>query len=591
MTLSHPLLHYLAVPLCWVALQHSALHAIVAARDIDDAAVTISPEWRNKTWTGRSLAPGYTFTFTVNAISTGTVKDVEYVLVGGLRIKSSEKSDPNTIWIPSSNNSNTQGVYSIINTAIDTATASIDIEATWIPKGGKGGGGSGPGPSLLIGIGRAQLSMLDSDIAWRFNKKFALLKDAAIKESIHFDINVTDGNGNGLMNWTLDEFTPAHADPQNPAWTFVRLERNGWNQQAAVLSSTLSNGKIQVKYHDGSVEERTSTGEVTFARVDMITPAGDPVKAPVEAGPMPLLIPNGANEFTFDQATPGILTLKLAARVQKMSGLPLAEQANFTFEVDGIGNSTLAWPGNPGGKALQPLAGEVIAATATYTGLPLNNADFGMKTVHVKHGGLIVAGSNFEVFFPKTANNHPELGPYPGLRPPNWLYYWKQTTANKLNAPVRYIGNERSRVFVDNLQQINIADDAAAASIKVWGSPRGIDCFAWITAHEAKHITQLIFFWPSGYNSLHDGDHDWIPNDMEQTYMPGRMYKFDKPDTFLDFIGYHNRTTRLTRINDLEDICMRSQIGPSYGLDILWTNGTANASDWANPGKNSQKSY
>lgn len=42
--------------------------------------------------------------------------------------------------------------------------------------------------------------------------------------------------------------------------------------------------------------------------------------------------------------------------------------------------------------------GDIISATATYTGLPQNNSDLGLKKAHVKFGEKSIGEARFEVF-------------------------------------------------------------------------------------------------------------------------------------------------------------------------------------------------
>jgi hypothetical protein len=55
--------------------------------------------------------------------------------------------------------------------------------------------------------------------------------------------------------------------------------------------------------------------------VTFITPAGDPVNKPVASGTDAANIPDGANQFTYDASSPGILTIKLKAKVPGISGM------------------------------------------------------------------------------------------------------------------------------------------------------------------------------------------------------------------------------------------------------------------------------
>jgi hypothetical protein len=133
-------------------------------------------------------------------------------------------------------------------------------------------------------------------------------------------------------------------------------------------------------------------------------------------------------------------------------------------------------------------------------------------------------------------------------------------------------------------QTIYIGDGAVQEHRAAWGSPKGIDTFAWVTRHEMKHHQLIMYFWPNGYIKSMDADGDLIPDHLEVTFMSGRPYDPTRLRTYRDTIGYSSN--QYARIRDNEDICMRSQTSP-YDLDFLWVNGSANHLDWASPGKQS----
>jgi hypothetical protein len=154
-----------------------------------------------------------------------------------------------------------------------------------------------------------------------------------------------------------------------------------------------------------------------------------------------------------------------------------------------------------------------------------------------------------------------------------------------------YQGPIRSSYEIENYI-IVIGDGAAERGVTVWGAPKGIDNFAWTTAHEAKHCSQALVFWPNAYDRSLDGERDWLPDNEEVIYMDGRAYNPESVATYLDDIGYGGNP--LATIRDVEDICMRSQTraaNGNYNLHILWENGAANGEDWANPGKNHKNNY
>jgi len=311
---------------------------------------------------------------------------------------------------------------------------------------------------------------------------------------------------------------------------------------------------------------------LTVLKVDLITPAGDPTNAPVGSG-------DGQNEFTFSTNTPGVLEMNLKAEVSP-TGVATQIKDQCLFSVDAIAGSTLAWDAaNPGGKPTA--SNDFLLATVRFSGLPSANSALGAKKAAIFFNGAKCDEESCEVFFPKSATNHP--GGQAGS--PNWYFYWSQTTANGANTTMVYTNGPSSYYDYFAGRTIFIDADTCDSHIAAWGTPQGIDCFAWVTAHEAKHHTQLTGFWPTNWVAAQDIDSDWLPNNQETNYMPGRAYSPTNAATFPDTVGYGQNP-----IPDYEDINMRSQTSP-YGLDVLWSNGTANAEDWANPGKNSATTY
>jgi hypothetical protein len=320
--------------------------------------------------------------------------------------------------------------------------------------------------------------------------------------------------------------------------------------------------------------------------VKLITPAGDPVNSPVEAGTDIANIPDGANEFTYSSATTGVLTIKLKAKVEGIGGMSQNFQDKFKFEVDAVGESTMAWEtGNENGKAT--VNGDFLEAKVTFTGLPENNSDFGKKKARVVVDGQKAEEKEFEVFFPAYEKNHPnDIGDEPESM--NWYHYWKQTSAGG-SRNYRYDNSIQNSGQTDHSSsgwRVRISSVACKEGIPGAGLPGGIDYFAWIVRHEAKHLSQFSAFWGSGDRIVADDpDGDFVPTANEPTYLLGRPFAPNIFATYLDTIGYYPYAG--TAIPDCEDICMRSQSSPTQ-LDILWTNGSANSADWANPGKQHQ---
>jgi len=565
----HHMKTFLAVLFCGLLVCGQAF-GITPAEDLD-GQLEIRPSSPTASWpeSGQSneLAPNYTATISVTVIESERVGGVNYTLSSGPDATTGS-SDTNVVWTENGT------TFSITNTAADTASATMTLTCIWSPERGEGGG-EGPGPEDIHGQADADVQLLDSVVDWDFDRT---RQWADGEKDLEFTITVTDDNGFGLERWQLTEFSATEADPSDPGWVFFPVASDGpaWMMTSTVLSSNPSKGKVKMEYNDGSDEERTSTEEIAFFLVEFITPAGDPVNSPQSSG-------DGQNEFTFSTASPGVLTLNIKGKVEP-SGIAASIVGDSIFEVGEIEGSTMEWAaGNEDGEPTA--SGDDIVATVTFTNLPASNGAFGAKVAKYHYDGEELLSQEYEVFFPKTADNHPELGPYLGPRPPNWYYYWSQTIANNSNTTMIYDGPGRSTYdFFDN-HRIKIRNDASLTQIAAWGTPRGIDTFAWTTAHEAKHHTQLTGFWPNGWIAAEDDDIDWLPNNQETTYMPGRAYDKSNAATFPDTIGYGTDP-----IPDVEDICMRSQTAP-YNLDQLWNNGDADDVDWANPGKNSETSY
>jgi len=278
-----------------------------------------------------------------------------------------------------------------------------------------------------------------------------------------------------------------------------------------------------------------------------------------------------------------VLTIKLKAKVPGLPMLSAEDVAKYKFIITSVGSSIMAWDAaNPSGKPT--INGDILEARITFSGLPINNAAFGRKTARLAYAGIPVVDQPFEVFFKKFTSNHPGSP----ATTPNWFYYWMQTSANKTNTTTVFnnIQSPSFYSFLDGMK-IYIAHDAATIGPPMWYSPTGIDCFAWVTAHEAKHHSQKSGFWSGGYIASRDQDDDEIPSDIEPIYMLGRSYNPSNAFTYQDTIGYNWGQIGFM-IKDSEDIAVRSQIGPNYDVDQLWENGSADSSDWANPGKNSK---
>ncbi len=426
---------------------------------------------------------------------------------------------------------------------------------------------------VRLGIGDINVYMVTDESSYE-NSFFGLI------EVLKLDIEPTETNVSWNSSSCTLKLTDDSSKNENPIWSSIPAGIGGSGNSITFNPSKLSPGEYTVTAMSSIVPSYKDKCIVRIVKIEFITPNGDPVSSPVDSG-------DGQNEFTFSSATPGVLTMNLKAKVTPTSAA--SKITNCYFTVGNIGSSVKNWAvDNPNGEAVSN--GGNLTATVSFTGLPDNNSDFGKKSATVSWTGIVCDTKNYEVFFPKEATNHP--GGQVGS--PNWYYYWSQTSANKSNTTMVYSNgqptNHPSRSAYEFYSKtIYILNDAALDGIRGWGYPQGIDCFAWITAHESKHHSQLTYFWSNQYESIRDLDRDFFVDTQEPIYMPGRPYSPTTKTTYMDTVGYDDNNPG-SPILDIEDICMRSQILP-YLVDILWNNGNADSEDWAMPGKQSWWTY
>jgi hypothetical protein len=355
----------------------------------------------------------------------------------------------------------------------------------------------------------------------------------------------------------------------------------------AVQASTKPNGQtveVQIQPANPQNSAWVSIDKVDLLPVQLITPAGDPVNAAVEGGSGASMVPDGANEFTFSDATPGVLMIKLKAKVSGIASLPVEEQSKFSFELDSIGDSSFAWnAANPKGKAV--VNGDFITATATYTGLPKNNSDFGLKRARVKYDARNAGEAPFEVFFARDARNHPGSD----SNNPNWLYYYSRLV-NKLvtNSPdPNYVPRNKGgqSQYDPNTNTITLDEGAIQPYNPYYGTNgelKGIDTFFWCYTHEMQHYKDWEDFWNVSTQGLSKWQAAWGKSGPS-----GNLDKGDFPNSFedIDANGAFNAgdpydlTTQKTATNpsglaDNED--RNCKLHKAVTGD--------HSKDWANPG-------
>jgi hypothetical protein len=295
---------------------------------------------------------------------------------------------------------------------------------------------------------------------------------------------------------------------------------------------------------------RSASANICVVDLQFVTPSGDPEKDP-----------STSNEFVFLNTNPGKLTLNLSVKVVPASAIDKIKD-NAIFTVDTIGNSTMAWhQDNPGGKAT--VSGDTLIATVTFTNLPSSNSAFGKKTAKITctgSFGTIEKSTDYEVFFPKNATNHPSNASNSNW--PNWMFYWLQTIT-PLGSPTFKYGT--SSFFTPGTTEITLSAGDAGSYNAPYGANNpleGIDNFAWTVIHESQHYKDWLDLWNNNYSYWlnnysgkttpgGDKDSDFIPNRTEDVNLNGT---YDTGDLY-DWQVYNTPTAGrpASIVNDFED--------------------------------------
>ena len=219
-------------------------------------------------------------------------------------------------------------------------------------------------------------------------------------------------------------------------------------------------------------------------------PDGDPVNAPDSTSMV------GVNEFTFDDSHPGELRIHLISEVYPDEIRPYFPGNLISYTVDGIAGSDLSYS-----SIIWYPPYTYYSCYAYFEGLPASNSAFGRKTARMFYKGGFLKAHDYEVFFPKNANNHPTCSTCENC--PNWFYYWRQLSNYNQNK-IQYVPtiNVLGRVpamknwsyehSIDK-QLIYIGNNhpASGKQYSIGESFSGIDCFMATIIHEQKHVDQI----------------------------------------------------------------------------------------------------
>lgn len=262
--------------------------------------------------------------------------------------------------------------------------------------------------------------------------------------------------------------------------------------------------------------------------------------------------PTAGQKFTFDQQNTGTCILHCSAT----TGNSRMDQ-EIEWSITPMPTSkVISNPSPPRGPNV----------TFAYSRLPVNNYEFGSKYVKAEIPHYSAKDSEMvKIYFPKTATNHPAPG---NGTAPNWYYYWKQPLRV---ADSSFYGGDScntSRVGYYHFSQIifHNCDLAAESDTVLCAAHRfsGIDMFAADCYHEKQHLNDYDAWWRpiGGYiNNINlDSDLDRVLNSAEPALGFDSTLQDSDGDSFIDF----------------ED--------RGYDAQCHWIPGTADSSDWANPG-------
>ena len=312
-----------------------------------------------------------------------------------------------------------------------------------------------------------------------------------------------------------------------------------------------------------------TTVQAVLDQVSFITPAGDPVDEPKGGNGAA----RGQNEFTYNRAMPGVLTMQLRASFLNIEERPEEFQQKFRFDIDQIVDSQMEWgPGNPGGQPT--FAGSELRATVTFTNLPSNNSDFGLKTTRVLFDDEVAAEASFEVFYSGTARNHFDVENNPNF--PNWFIYYRQ---NFGGGEYRYfparqsqsfagggddlieIGNDAYEFLGNSYSNTSIENGLLTLQKRDAGATSYYRSFVGIVTHERHHANN------ETRDRVIDTDGDQLPSDFERN-----TSRTDPADPFSaggESVGFND-----------------GEVYANGPVERTAIEGADVSQDWANPGTN-----
>jgi hypothetical protein len=344
-----------------------------------------------------------------------------------------------------------------------------------------------------------------------------------------------------------------------------------------------TDGKALVVLPDGEKENITPTvaAPYYFFRItamkhglSLVSPSGIPTNAPSDP-----------DRLVYSPDQPGVLTVQFRATLTN-NGPAWAITNDVRFEADDIAGSVKSWDAsNPGGRPVA--AGSDLVATLYYTNLPPSNSAFGLKMGRLKLKAEVVDEKCFWVFYPADAFNYPG-GPSrpPDLEdpdqlpaayhiPPNYFYYYMQTTARAGSPLYEWRGSMTTAPWAASgppyTSYVEAARERTGKTVRYGANATNtynyIGLFGWACRHELTHSSNYAAWWPNGWNSNDDPDQDALPSafELQAGSNPTNSVSFPVPDRM--FAGSWNDDEWYT-----------------LDHEPVWGNEWAKNEDWAYPG-------
>ena len=328
------------------------------------------------------------------------------------------------------------------------------------------------------------------------------LSATVTKEGIHREV---DSGGNVIeeknfspqrYSWTMSGADSATKETSSDTCTFTARLTKGENK---VLNFSVV-GK-DCEYCDEDVETSAATDSVTIDVYELrfVTPCGDPASSPDASMP-------GQNEFTYVDRFDGgggaaVAIIHLVVGIDP--AISVGRVYGGRFSVPQIEGVETIWEDGRDGRVevSEDIEGRrnYFTTRVRYKNYPVHNSSFGRKTAGFTFAGVVVE-NDFELFFPKSGNNHPVCPTCEGC--PNWFYYWKDGDVCSIPDFVVYTNKAYYGAYSRRKKRLTLGDSAPlqtgeeatltnrednASTIQVGASGKGVRCVAITVLHECRH--------------------------------------------------------------------------------------------------------